>query len=343
MGSIRGNPRGKYKKKLVKSDTVTCERCSKEFKRKIILLRHMLSKHLGYRAHGPVCARSYISASGCYRHLRDVHNVHTKPRLRFSEKSKNTFLTSDTPSKKNVLSFVAHKSFPEMAKVISFEEKQKFGKHIVANVDIGKGKIVMKTTAFASIEYVSSIESRCFECGKVKNKNSVQCTHCMDVWFCSAKCSLSTSHHSKCDKIFLQTDCREVRLVTKIITVALEMTEDPQALLDFARRVLFADKKSENCLPQFSRYGVILNLKGRTIDEHLQKARRVVKIIASLKQFKSMHSEDFKRIVFYMASRHLSTIGLNAFTEKFPCKKEYGLYSLCMIFCRDLIMLVSQT
>lgn len=338
MGSKKGIARGKYK--IKKNDHVSCDKCGKKMKRKTTLLQHMRSSHLNYVVKCPVCPKSYASVSVCNRHLKDVHNVISKS-LKLRAKPNKTFATSKSlhlksnPKNQKTLSFAPHESFPDMAKVIAFKENKIFGKHIVANHDIDVGKIVMVTGAFASINFILSDKSRCFECGKPENGNAFQCLHCIDILFCSERCSLSKMHRSKCNQIFIRSDCKNIRLVTETIKIALEAAEDPQALLEFSRGVLFADKKSENCRPQYSRYGVILKLKGKTKREHIQMARRVCKIIVTLPKFKSLYSEEFKRTVFYLACRHLSTIQLNAFTEEFSCKKgKLYLYSLYDILSR---------
>lgn len=324
MGSKKGVPRGNYKLKSIKTKKISCENCGKVYKRKPALLQHMLSKHLNYRVNCPVCVKKFISVSICNRHLRKVHEINTKFDLKLTAITSHTSATT-----KNGLSFEAHKSFPDMANVITFGHNEKYGKHVVAKCDIKIGTTVMVTNAFASIEYLSSIQSECFECGKMKNVDAFKCSHCPDVWFCSKKCSMSKAHRSKCNKIFHQNDSRDVRLVTEIIKEAFETAEDIQAMISFTRGIIFGDKKSENCLTMYSRYGELLKLKGLAEKEHLSVARRVRQIVISLPQFKSIDSTDFQRIVFYLALRHLSTIQLNAFNEEFRCKKgNLNLFSI---------------
>lgn len=344
MGSKKGVPRGKYKNKLVKSENVSCESCGKKYKRKPALLQHILSKHLGFCTVCPVCGNSFSSVSTCHRHLRDVHNVRSVISELNLKPPKKVKITSDKstrptrPATKNELSFPGYKSFPNMANAISFEDNEIFGKHIVAKCDIETGKIVMVVDAFASIEYLSSVQEKCFECGKTKNADAFSCSHCIDVWFCSPKCSFSTAHQSKCNKIFNRHDSREVRLVTEMIKITFETTKDVNMLVDFSRGIMFGEKKSENCLPEYSRYGEILNLKCQVKNEHLSMAKRVRKILMALPDFKiigSTNSTDFERIMFYMAYRHLSTIQINAFTEEFNCKKgKLYLFSIYDILSR---------
>lgn len=125
-----------------------------------------------------------------------------------------------------------------MANAISFEDNEIFGKHIVAKCDIETGKIVMVVDAFASIEYLSSVQEKCFECGKTKNADAFSCSHCIDVWFCSPKCSFSTAHQSKCNKIFNRHDSREVRLVTEMIKITFETTKKSRKIVSQNIRVM---------------------------------------------------------------------------------------------------------
>lgn len=337
MGSKKGVSRGKYSLKIINKEKFTCCTCGKDYKRKPILLHHIYSKHLGYRAGCPVCGRQFVSISACSRHLKKVHSIknHSKLKLKLEKPRKKTQTVSVTT---NCLSYDGHKSFPYMAEVITFHESEQFGKHILAKRDLNVGNIVLTTSAFASIEYISS-QSGCFGCGKDITINTFECKHCINLQFCSAKCSLSKIHLSKCKKMFHRNDCRVVRLVTEVIKIALETAENIQTFMDFSLGILFANKKSGDCLPKYSQYGEILQLKGHGKKEHLSIARRVLKIVVSLPQFKSLNTPEFQRTVFYLAYRHASTIEMNAFCEEFPCKKGilylFSLYDVLSRFNHD--------
>lgn len=332
MGSKKNVSRGKYSLKIIQPKNFKCWKCDKAYKRKAILLHHIHSKHLGYKVHCPMCKRTFISVSACGRHLKSVHNITDSSKFKLKLEKDSTATSTVTT---NDLNFNGHKSFPYMANVLSFDKNEQFGKHITAKCDIDVGNVVMTTSAFASIEYLSSVGSSCFECGRAQYDNTIQCPHCINLWFCSAKCCLSRVHHSKCKKIFDQNDCRIVRLVTELIEIALGTAEDIQIFMDFSRGILFANKKSEDCVPQYSRYGEILQLKGYFKEEHQSIARRVVKCITLLPKFSSLNSQEFQRTIFHLAHRHATTIELNAFCEEFSCKKGVSyLFSLYDVLSR---------
>lgn len=332
MGPKKNVSRGKYSLKVIQPNNFICEKCHKVYKKKATLLHHIYSKHLGYGVHCPMCEKRCISISACRRHLRNVHNIRNRSKFKLKFQKESTA----TPTVRiNGSNFDGHKSFPYMANVLTFQEDKKFGKHVSAKLDIDVGNVIMITNAFASIEYLSSVCSRCFECGRAESDNAFQCPHCIDLWFCSTKCSLSKVHHSMCKNFFDKNDCRIVRLVTEILKIALEMAEDIQTMMDFSRGILFFDKKSGNCIPQYSRYGELLQLKGHLRQEHISIARRVVKCITLLPEFHSLNSQEFQRTIFYLAHRHASTINLNAFCEEFSCKKGIScLFSLYDVLSR---------
>lgn len=115
--------------------------------------------------------------------------------------------------------FQTNQSFPTIVDAIQVKETVTFGKQLVAKKDITVGNIVMVSTAFASVEYLSSIrDSSCFQCGKqFVAAKEIRCPHCINVRFCSRKCSLSRVHRIKCNQMFNQDDCETVRLVLEII------------------------------------------------------------------------------------------------------------------------------
>lgn len=347
MGSIRGARRGKYSTHNIQpTNKVYCWKCNKVYKRKAILEHHIRTKHLNYHAGCPVCHKQYVSVSVCNRHLKRVHNVSSYSH--FNVKLKNDLDSApDAPISihkdtdivliPEILSFESDKAFPCVANVLKLNENHKFGKHIIANCDIDVGKFVMITPAFASIEYVTCTNLGCFQCGKIENYKRIQCPHCINVWFCSKRCSLSEMHRKKCNKMYHYTDCRTVRLVTEIITMALKSVSDAKTLLEYCRGILFFNKKLKSCQSPYSTYGEIIRLKGIPEKIHFPIAQRVVKHITTLPQFDGLNSAEFQRILFHLAYRHTICIALNAFSEEIVLGKggtltRFAIYGILSRF-----------
>lgn len=230
------------------------------------------------------------------------------------------------------LSFEAHDSFPSMVKVLSLNENKRFGKHLIANSNIDVGDCIMAAPAFASIEYLVRTGLGCFECGEV-TECKIQCSHCIDIWFCSDRCRKSENHQQKCDPLFESSDCRIVRLTTQIITTAFNSVVDISSMLEFCRGLLLHNKKSNKCHPPYSEYGEILTLKGQPNPVDSKIARRVVKYIMQQHQFESvsLNVQELKRILFTIAYRHANSIPINAFDENVKCS-EGGAYVRLAIF-----------
>lgn len=318
MGSIKGVSRGSYTRRLHQAEKLECEKCGKSYKRKTILLHHIRTKHLNYHTVCPICSKRCSSVSVGNRHLKKVHNVaNSRIKLKL-QPNQSKFPSAGTLRNP---SFEADKAFPCMTNKISVKENNKFGKHLVAKSNIEVGQTVMSATAFAAIEYISSVNSSCFHCGKVKNSSFIRCPHCIDVYFCSEQCSFNTFHRAKCNIKFNHDDNEVVRLVIEIITVAYRAIQNVDTFVDFCSGILFFNKKSKNLRAPYSHYAEMLQLNGNVKDEHSAIARRVVKLITMLPSFKSFKTQELQRLLFNLAYQHATTIRINAFSEDFEVSK----------------------
>lgn len=196
MGSVKGQPRGKYKSRKIKpSNVVFCATCDKSFKRLPILEHHIKSVHLNYRSVCPMCQKKFISNSICYRHIKETHHIrdYSKLKIIFSPSHDPV---SQTHTNKST------SSFPSMSDAIMIKRNKTFGTHLVANRNIVAGDQLMTASAFACVEYVSCTDpSKCFNCGRglAKEERKIQCANCIDVWLCSNICSSNRVHRQKCD------------------------------------------------------------------------------------------------------------------------------------------------
>lgn len=155
MGSIKGVPRGKYLKNNMTSKTVHCSKCGKSYKRKALLDHHIMIKHLNYHVNCPLCSNKFTSVSEA--------STSISAESRAAQDFDFTYL--------HRLNFEGQRSFPHMANILALKHDDQFGNHIVANCDIDVGKVVIATSPFAAYEFFSSIDERCFHCGKKKTSH----------------------------------------------------------------------------------------------------------------------------------------------------------------------------
>lgn len=174
MGSIKKLRRGQYKTNILKPiGDVYCYYCGKKHYRRKDLLPHIRSEHLNIRYPCTICPMKFKSTSSRNRHQRNKHGISTPP---------NTD-TSTIPIKSlTQLSFEKSDQFPCMANVLSLNENEIFGVHVIAKNSIDVGHTVVTARPFALIEYLGNTGEGCFVCGKIP-KNNIQCTSCINVFF----------------------------------------------------------------------------------------------------------------------------------------------------------------
>lgn len=291
-----------------------CDYCKKCFVRKDLLRHHMLSKHIGYKVQCPICRKDYVSVGVKNRHLRAVHNINNYKKLKItSENDTNSLKTQEVETASFENSFHLDNSFPFMVDALKIKKNATFGKHITASCDIDVGKTVMISSAYASVQYLSSRPDSCFQCGKPTKK--IQCQYCINVFFCSKKCATNRIHRNNCDKTFDRNDCKSVRLVTAITDTATKSISDINIFFDFCAGILLNNKKTTNCRPPFFQYGEVRRTCFHE-DEHASIAKRVVKPIKRLPQFSSISATKHDRILFCLAYQHTTTINMNTFSEE---------------------------
>lgn len=311
MDSKRGIRRGPYKN-VETFKKYFCSNCNKCYKRKAILLHHIRTKHLNYYAPCPVCCKRFISISMCNRHLKKIHKTS-------NELYQICFKSNvDTIPKSNDVTCIK-----ETYKV---KENSKFGKYIIANCDIDVGQTVFKTSAFASIEYLSSVQNACFKCGKSWKQTFMKCPHCICVWFCSERCAKNKIHMAKCNKIFDSADCKIVRIITEIVRVASEMSLNLKAFTELSAGVLNSKSKSIQYLQPFSKYVEMLSLKANPKVEHIGIAKRAVECIRKILNISSEDFRTFDRTLFYLAYQHATTIEVNSFSYEVSCDNGVSIH-----------------
>lgn len=227
-------------------------------------------------------------------------------------------------------------AFPSMSNAVSQKENKEFGQHLIANRNIDEGEIIMRVSAFASIECASCTGSQCFNCGTSENFAKIQCEYCSNVWFCSKKCTANRQHRNLCNPLYNNTDCFKKRLITEIINVATKNVTDFDVFFEFCCDILFGNKNPMSCQPPYSQYGVLLKLQGEREKSHQSVAKRVVSLVKYLPQFQSFGNK-YNRILHTLAYQHAASLAMNVFSEQFPISKggvltRFTLYDIMSKF-----------
>lgn len=342
MGSIKCVLRGKYNVLPIAPDRkVICWKCNKAYKRKETLLQHIRVKHLKKLVHCSWCTKQFISSSTLNRHTRNKHGTNglvndSLQKLscdmpipdQYDESKERTtngdgFQESETIlTQEPTESLSYNSSFPSLANVLSLSENEFFGHHVVAKCDINVGEVIIISDPFATIECLSSKDSRCFECGRAQENTFSKCQHCNNVFFCSENCrSSSKIHRSKCDTLFQQNDTYVIRLTTQIMKNAFDIAEKSSTFTDTVKDILYGERNHRKCQPPLSVYGEVLNLKGFVEDDHMMMARRVVECLSGLYEMESVGGMNWKRLLLHIASRHIATIKTNVFSEEITLRQ----------------------
>lgn len=267
-----------------------------------------------------MCSKQFIGKSNVRRHLTNVHNI----------KDKSHFKIKFMPISRG-------SSFPFIfSKAMVQKTNKTYGTHLVASRNICAGEPIMDTPPFAMIEYVTCLDVlKCFSCGsELKTSNSkIECDHCIDVAFCSKRCSLSKAHKIRCNQMYQKTDCRATRLATEIIRIAVERCKDAKLLLEFSDGI--SKNKKNVCQPPFFNYGLLLKLKGKNETDHQSIARRATQLVRSLPHFRLITADE--DILFNIMLRHVNSQPMNSFSEMEPVSKggalhRYAIYDILSYF-----------
>lgn len=211
MAPRKGVSRGKYNQHIVYTGgRVSCYYCRTIVERKKILVQHMKSIHLKYKAKCPLCPKTYSEVGSANRHLKSKHGVGNSAKFKIKLEPPSTMKNEPISIPMNpATASECHDIFPEMTKNLTITENATFGRHLIASNNIEEGETLMRCQPFASIHMVSS-EDKCFSCGNNDINVNLDCEHCESIHFCSKKCIGNTSHKKYCDKIFKKTDNRSI-------------------------------------------------------------------------------------------------------------------------------------
>lgn len=202
---------------------------------------------------------------------------------------------------------------PIKSDLLVLSKNEEFGVHIVAKQDIEIGKQLLDSSAYAKIMYVSCSGSCCFSCGEINDFKKIECKHCINVWFCSRKCSQNREHKVRCYPMFEKNDCKIIRLVAEIMKVGSNEFISTEMYLKFCHESLSNNSNENIGLSSYSEYGEILTLKSHPEERHPFIARRVADLIGLVPQFSSVARES-RRLLIRIAYRHSICVAFNAFS-----------------------------
>lgn len=132
------------------------------------------------------------------------------------------------------LSFEPHNDYPSMANVLEIHKNDEFGRHVIANCDIGVGKIVLVEIFFAATVF-NKLNKECTMCQELQ-RNFIACDQCSTALFCSKECKeLSTFHKYECGVSLEYPETLKLIIRTVLIAISLFSTVDE--LMDFIKSV----------------------------------------------------------------------------------------------------------
>lgn len=94
----------------------------------------------------------------------------------------------EVPPYEAKLSFESHPNIPHMANAIALAANDKYGRHLVAKIDLKPGEIVMVEDPFVKVLEYEMIYSNCMYCFKDNCMNLIPCLISTHVMFCSMEC-----------------------------------------------------------------------------------------------------------------------------------------------------------
>lgn len=145
-----------------------------------------------------------------------------------------------------VLDFVANNQFPDMANVVEIRNSDEFGTHLMANSDIGVGKIILMDKAFV-FDATQCQKSYCKNCLKF-DQCFIPCPNCSDVMFCDQKCMTSADaiHSMTCGA--LHHKFPYVTSIIESILIAVNAFPNVNELIEFVEKALATrDFNSPSC------------------------------------------------------------------------------------------------
>lgn len=157
------------------------------------------------------------------------------------------------------LSFDACEQNPNVANVITVDNKEKLGRCIMATRDIGVGQTIMIEEGF--VWSTTENYRRCCICLKTTT-NLVPCKECTDSLMCYGRCENDELHKIECDMAIHAIDVKGINhfLVVRSILMALHTIPNINELIRFVERVVSGkDQGTINfASTQLSRYAVFL-------------------------------------------------------------------------------------
>lgn len=163
------------------------------------------------------------------------------------------------------LDFEANKHFPCLANVLTIQNSNHFGRHIVAKCDIDVGQNVLMEESFASVN--RSIDHVCYTC-LAESKNFIPCPKCTDVVFCNQKCMESNEVHKlDCQTMFHRMP-HKVQFIIRTILMAVTAFPDIDSLMASVNDTISSDDSPDSVSDIQSKYRLYLKLKRSELNDN---------------------------------------------------------------------------
>ncbi|XP_055326476.1 SET and MYND domain-containing protein 4-like [Sitodiplosis mosellana] len=224
------------------------------------------------------------------------------------------------------LDYEPNKQFPCLANLVKIEQNDEFGRYLVANSDIPKGKTILLEEHFA----VSHIEdfSICYTCYRATFSNYLACEHCTNVMFCSVECkNRNKTHEWECGTFFgmrffndvkIQKFLHRTRLIVQTILTAVTTFPNVETLMQFVENTLREDpdKLPTSMHDNVSKYHFFFKLKKRMVNP-LDGVKRVYQWIMLLPKIRALFDNVEKQhFLMHLIAHHSLIVDTNSIGSK---------------------------
>ncbi|XP_055326474.1 uncharacterized protein LOC129580257 [Sitodiplosis mosellana] len=243
------------------------------------------------------------------------------------------------------LDYEANKHYPCLVNKVDIKCNQQFGRHLIANSDIPKGKTILLEEAFA----VSHIQdsSICYTCYRATFSNFLACEQCTNVVYCSLECKKrNKTHEWECGTFFgmrcfndveKQKNLHRTRLIIQTVLTAISTFRNVEALMRFVETLVRGDGGDPDKLPtslddQFSKYHFFFKLKKRMRRKPLSDLKRVYTCILFLPKIRDMFDTlEKKRFLMHLVVCHTIIVDSNVmeFEEGLTVRNVFSMFNHC--------------
>lgn len=258
-------------------------------------------------------------------------SIKKMPQKRNRDSNRSTNLDLDVQLSPEVqLNFGAHEQFSCLANVLEIRENAKFGRHIVAKMDIDVGQIIAISEPFASAVCCSSSkQAYCITCCKI-NGNFITCENCTNATFCSDECqTFNQTHKLECNSIFHKIDSCGVKLTIQMILEAVNT-------YDCAENLMHHFEQLRHSTPPSTQHGLMLNLKTYINESTIFCACQSFQCLMTMDIIKTLfRKKREQRFLMHLVLHYSAIIPANAFDTQLDAAKTMDVK---LIYCAISLM-----